>query len=114
MTRFAVRRFPHEIIRRRRGPDTVNAYGEAEPGTETLTALQANLQPISRDDLVLADGDRLRERITAYVPEPDALLAVRENAPSDHVLIQERGEFTVESSATWFGSHTRAILLREN
>ena len=110
---IAARRFPHEIVRRRTSAETFNEYGEPIPGTETLTGLWANLQPLTRQDLDLIGGNRLLERITAYVPEPDALLAIRESGPGDKVMIQDRGEFVVESSASWFGSHTRAVLLRE-
>ena len=114
MSRLPVRRFPHEIVRRRTSAETFNQYGEPIPGTETLTGLRANLQPIARQDLDLVGGERLLERITAYVPEPDALLAIREAGPADKVMVQDRGEFVVESSASWFGSHTRAVLLRED
>ena len=110
---LAARRFPHEIVRRRMGAETVNEYGEVEPAAETLTSLRANLQPISRDDLNLIGGDRLVERLTCYTPGEDSLLAIRESGPADKVHVQDRGEFYVESSAAWFGSHTRAVLLRE-
>ena len=88
-------------------------YGEPVPGADTLTSHRANLQPLTRQDLDLIGGNRLLERITAYVPGEDALLAIRESGPGDKVMIQDRGEFVVESSASWFGSHTRAVLLRE-
>ena len=113
MTRLAVRRFPHEIIRARTGASMINEYGEPIPGAVAHKALRANLQPVSRQDLDLIGGNRLLERVVAYVPGEDALLAIRETAPGDQVMIQDRGMFVVESSASWFGSHTRAILLRE-
>ena len=113
MTRLAVRRFPHEIIRARTGASMINEYGEPSPGAVTHKALRANLQPVSRQDLDLVGGDRLLERITAYVPGADSLLAIRESAPGDKVMIVDRGTFVVESSASWDGSHTRAVLLRE-
>ena len=110
--RLAARRFPDRIVRTRRGADTVNRFGETIPGPVTLTELRASLQPISNADLDLVEGSRLVERWTAFVPEPDALLAARDDAVADEVTIGGRGDFIVERAEVW-GNHTKANLLRE-
>ena len=108
------RRFRDLIVRKRTGADIVNEFGEVEPGPPTMIELRASLQPLSREDLDLIGGDRLIERITAYVPGEDSLLAIRDGGPADKVVIDGRGDFVVERSVSWFGSHTRAVILRED
>ena len=57
------------------------------------------------------EGNRLSERWTAYVPEPEALIAAREFGPADEVTLHGRGDFVVERSYLW-PTYTKAILLR--
>ena len=90
----------------------INEYGEAEPGPVTLTEHRASLQPIANEDLDLVEGNRLLERWSAYVPEPESLMAAREFEPADMVTLHGRGDFVVERSFLW-PTYTKAILLRE-
>ena len=110
--RLSARRFPDRIVRRRHGSDTVNEYGEPVPGPVRLTEHRASVQPITNEDLDLVEGNRLLERWTVYVPEPEALVAARESAPADMVTLAGRGDFVVERSILW-PKYTKATLLRE-
>ena len=90
----------------------INQYGESEPGPVTRTELPASLQPVANEDLDLVEGNRLLERWTAYVPEPEALMAAREFAAADMVTVHGRGDFVVERSFLW-PTYTKAVLLRQ-
>ena len=99
-------------MRRRFGAEVINEYGEAVPGPLTLRELQASVQPLSNEDLDLVEGNRLLERWTAFVPEPEALVAAREFEPADEVTLAGRGDFVVERSTLW-PTYTKAVLLRQ-
>ena len=109
--RLAVRRFPATITRKRQTPGHRNEFGEWVPGEVTETEFPANVQPISLEDEDAVEGSRLDERLTVYIPQPQALLAAFDDRQADTVLV-DGAEFTVEKSRSWRGSHTRAILLR--
>lgn len=111
--RLAARRFPDTVTRRRTGADTVNDYGEVEPGPVTETELRASVQPISTEDLDVVDGSRLIERLTIYVPEAGALRAARDDTGTADAVVVDGTEYVIERSSSWRGHHTKAIALRE-
>ncbi|MCY4658613.1 MAG: hypothetical protein OXF93_02190 [Acidobacteria bacterium] len=106
------RLFPHTITRRRRGADTFNDFGELVPGSVTETTLRASVQPMTLEDSDFAGGVSVSERRSVYVPAAAALSAAFEDRGAD-VVVVDGDTFIVESSQSWRGSHTRAILLRE-
>ena len=110
--RLAARRFPDAIIRRRRGADTFNAFGEVVPGPITESTLRASVQPMNLEDADFAGGVSVSSRLSVYVPEPGALVAAFEDATADTAVVDGL-EYVVEESQSWRGSHTRAVLLRE-
>ena len=68
MRRPAIRRFPHEVIRRRAGPELRNDFGEVERGVIVRTILPALIQPASLEDVNLEGGVQLSERLRVYIP----------------------------------------------
>ena len=67
MNLFAAR-WPHNVIRRRRGPEMRNSFGEVEPGPLVRSILPAMLQPLSLEDNNLVGGTQLSERLKIYCP----------------------------------------------
>ena len=61
-------RWPHNVIRRRRGPERRNDFGEVEPGQLVRSILPAMLQPLSLEDNNLVGGSQLSERVNVWVP----------------------------------------------
>ena len=57
-------------------------------------------------------GVLLRHRFRVFVPEADALRAAFDEAVADRVLIAD-GIYVVETSQSWPGAHTEAVILRE-
>ena len=70
------------------------------------------MQPLSLEGADEAGGVSVSERLSVYVPEPDALSAAFGDADADEVEV-DGVSFTVEQSQSWRGHHTRAILLRQ-
>ena len=68
MRRFALRRFPDEVVRRRQGPGATNFYGEFEPGTVAETIYPARVLPLSLEDSDFAGGVSLVERLKVLGP----------------------------------------------
>ena len=66
---------------------------------------------MSLEDADDAGGVSVSERLSVYVPEPDALSAAFEDSTADTVEVDGL-EYLVEQSQSWRGHHTRAILLR--
>ncbi|WP_419166406.1 hypothetical protein [Candidatus Palauibacter sp.] len=113
MSHLAARRFPDTVTRRRRGEPSRNEHGEYVPGQVTETALRASVQPLSLEDADMQGGVQVSHRLNCYVPGAGELqAAVGDDAPADRVIVDGE-EFVVETSQSWRGSHTRAVLLRE-
>ena len=110
--KLSARRFPDTITRRRRGADTINAFGEHVPGPITEATLRASVQPMTLEDADFAGGVSVSHRLSVYVPAPGALAAAFEDALADTAVVDGL-EYVVEESQSWRGSHTRAVLLRE-
>ena len=68
MRRLSLRRFPHEIVRRRQAPGQFNRAGEFVPGAVTEAILPASIQPAKLEDLDLPEGSRYSERLAVFVP----------------------------------------------
>ena len=68
MRRLPLRRFPHEVIRRRQGPGSRNQYGEFVPGPITTAILPALIQPLKLEDSDFVGGAQLVERMKVFVP----------------------------------------------
>ncbi len=68
MRRLSLRRFPHEVVRRRQAPGMFRRDGTFEPGAVTEAILPASIQPAKLEDLDLPEGTRYSERLTVYVP----------------------------------------------
>ena len=66
--RLALRRFPHEVVRRRQGAGGFNEFGEFEPGAVVTAILPASAQPLSLEDQNFVGGEQLMERIRVFVP----------------------------------------------
>ena len=66
--RLALRRFPHEVIRRRQGPGSRNQYGEQVVGGIVTAILPASIQPLSLTDTNTAAGVSLLSRLAVFVP----------------------------------------------
>ena len=111
--RLAARRFPDTIRRLRASAGSQDEYGRYVPPTVTEATFRANVQPISLEDRDLEGGSQPKDRMVCFVPDPDALLAARDDAEADRVLLENGREYVVESSQAWPGSHCRAILLSE-
>ena len=112
MTRFAKRRFPDTIVRRRQGEGYRDERGRFVPGAIVETELAASVQPLALEDSDIAGGAQLRERLRVYTPERNALLAAFEDAEADNV-VYNGATYVVEESRSW-PTHTRATLLRES
>ena len=110
--KLPARRFPDTVTRKRETPGHRNQYGEYVPGMVEETDLRASVQPMTLEDADFVGGVQVSHRLSVYVPEPGALSAAFEDAAADKVVVDGH-EFVVESSQSWRGSHTRAILLRE-
>lgn len=108
--RLAARRFPDTIRRLRASAGSQDDYGRRIAPTVTEATFRASVQPIALEDIDFQGGAQLRDRRVCYVPEPGALLAVRDDAEADKVLLENGREYVVESSESWPG-HTKAILL---
>ncbi|MDE0052601.1 MAG: hypothetical protein OXO52_22695 [Rhodospirillales bacterium] len=74
MTRFAPRRFPDTITRKRTAPGGYER-GQYVEGAVTETTLRASVQPLAIEDSDFVGGAQLVERLKVYVPQLDALLA---------------------------------------
>ena len=111
MTFLSADRFPDTIIRIRTTPGMRNMFGEYVPGVKVEKNFPASVQPMSLKDAEDAGGVSVSERLSVYVPEPDALSAAFGDDAADTVTV-DGISFTVESSQSWRRSHTRAILLR--
>ena len=109
--RLAARRFPDTLTRKRTMPGHRNEFGEYVEGSVEETTLRASVQPMSLEDADDAGGVSVSERLSVYVPEPDALSAAFEDSTADTVEVDGL-EYLVEQSQSWRGHHTRAILLR--
>ena len=68
MRRLALRRFPHEVIRRRQGPGERNEYGEYVEGGIIAAILPASIQPLSLTDTDTQAGVSLLSRLAVFVP----------------------------------------------
>ena len=68
MRRLSLRRFPHEIVRRRQAPGHFDRSGQFVPGQTVEAILPASIQPSKLEDLDLPEGSRYSERLTVYVP----------------------------------------------
>ena len=110
--RLSVRRFPDTIRRLRASASSQDDYGRYVPPTVTEATFPASVQPIALEDVNFQGGAQLRDRMVCYVPEPDALLAARDDAEADRVLLESGREYVVERSESWPG-HTKAVLLAE-
>ena len=110
--RLAVRRFPDEIRRLRASASSQDDYGRRIDPTVMEETFRASVQPISLEDVNFEGGSQLKDRMVCYVPEPDALLAARDDAEADRVLLESGREYVVASSESWPG-HTKAVLLSE-
>ena len=106
------RLFPDTITRRRTTGGGFNEFGEPIEGVVTETELRANVQPMTLEDSDFAGGVSVSERLSVYVPAAAALSAAFDDGDAD-VVVVDGDTFIVESSQSWRGSHTRAILLRE-
>ena len=105
------RRFPDTIARKRQTPGHRNDFGEFVPGATEETEFPASVQPISLEDEDAVEGSRLDERLTVYIPQPQALVAAFGDREAD-ICVVDGVEYTVEKTRSWRGSHTRAIVLR--
>ena len=112
MRHLSARRFPDTITRRRQAPGSRNSFGEYVQGAVTETDFPASVQPIALEDVDAPEGQRLLRRLKVYVPEGNALAAAVDESEADRALV-DGIEYTVETSQTWRGSHTEAVLLRE-
>ena len=110
--RLAVRRFPDLVTRLRASDESQDDFGRRILPTFMEETFRASVQPISLEDSDFAGGSQLKDRMVCYVPEPDALLAARDDAEADRVILENGREYVVESSESWPG-HTKAVLLSE-
>ena len=110
--RLSVRRFPDTIRRLRASASQQDEYGRRIAPTVTEATFRASVQPISLEDVNFEGGSQLKDRMVCYVPEPGALLAARDDAEADRVLLESGREYVVASSESWQG-HTKAVLLSE-
>ena len=79
--RLALRRFPHEVIRRRQAPGAFNEYGEYVEGGTITAVLPASIQPILLSDINAAAGVSLLARLAVFVPVGiERVVAAGENA----------------------------------
>ena len=104
------RRFPTTITRRRAGPGARDRHGEFQPGATVETPLRASIQPIRMEDFDEQSGARLEDMKRVYVPSPGALLAARETAEADDVVIGGV-VYRVSQTEAWRG-FTRALVVR--
>ena len=110
---FTARRFPDTITRRRfPGTGSFNSFDEYVPDPPVERDLRASVQPLLLEDADTAAGVRYSNRFKVYVPEPDALAAAFEESVADKV-VYDGMEYVVTESASWSGSHTQAVILRE-
>ena len=110
--RLAVRRFPDTIRRLRATASSQDDYGRPHRPYCHRSDFPASVQPISLEDVNFEGGSQLKDRMVCYVPEPGALLAARDDAEADRVLLESGREYVVASSESWPG-HTKAVLLSE-
>ena len=79
--RLALRRFPHEVIRRRQAAGAFNEYGEYVEGGTITAVLPASIQPILLSDINAAAGVSLLARLAVFVPVGiERVVAAGENA----------------------------------
>ena len=105
------RRFTDTVRVVKETPGHRNEFGEFVPGQTSETVYPASIQPISLRDTESVGGGQLSQRLTVFVPVPNALIAARDNSPGDTVRIGADA-YTVTESQSW-STWTRAILLRE-
>ena len=65
--RFAARRFPDRLLRRRETPGHRDGLGVWIPGAVIDTELRASVQPIQVDDSENEGGSQFRERLRCFV-----------------------------------------------
>ena len=61
-------RYPHTVIRRRRGPESRDDFGELVEGAIVRSILPAMIQPAGLEDVNLEGGVQLSERLKVYCP----------------------------------------------
>ena len=111
--RLTARRFPDTITRRRSpGTGSFNQYDEYTSDPPVETELRASVQPLLLEDEDTAAGVRFSNKFKVFIPEPDALAAAFEESVADKV-VYDGMEYVVSESASWSGSHTQAVILRE-
>ena len=66
--RLALRRFPHEVIRRRQQPGARNQYGEHVEGGIVTAILPASIQPLVLEDKNTVAGVALLSRLAVFCP----------------------------------------------
>ena len=106
-------KFPDTITRRRQEPGSRDMYGTFIDGAITEVDLRASVQPLLLDDSDTAGGAVFTHRLKIYVSQPDALRAAFEDREAD-VCVVDTLDYIVEESQSWRGSHTKAIVLRQN
>ncbi len=106
-----MRRFPDIITRLREAPGERNQFGEWQPGAVEEKKYFASVQPLKLMDIDLLEGSRLIHRRKVYIPEADVLEAAHDDAGGDRVRVDDV-EYSVESSESWNGSHTKAVIVR--
>ena len=104
--RLAARRFPQTITRRRRGPGTVNQFGEFVEGAITETELRASVQPLTVDDVPTGGGVSLQSRFVVFVRGADSLRAT-------DAIVVDGVTYQVDAVQPWRGSHCRAEVIEE-
>lgn len=107
----AGRRFPDRVWITRQQPGHYDDRGEWEPGTAASILHRARVQPLGIEDANLVGGAQLSERLTVYVPVPDAARAARDEAEADTVRVGT-DSYVVTESFSW-PSHSKLVLLRE-
>ena len=73
---------------------------------------RASVQPLTLEDSNNAGGVAVSERLSVLVPVAGALAAAFDDSTADTIEVGSL-EYTVESTQSWRGHHTRAIVIRE-
>lgn len=135
-TRPTIRRFPDRITRQRSLEGMRNEYGEFIEGALIEVELRASIQPVSLEDLETEGGELVSHRLKLYVRnvEPQAvdpgklLWGSHDSIPVEGPVLsagffaeQEADKviiggnvYEVTEVKNWRGSHTEALVLREN
>ena len=101
MRRLALRRFPHEVVRRRQQPGARNQYGEHVEGGIVTAILPASIQPLSLTDTNTAAGVSLLSRLAVFCP-----VGIERVVGDGDVLTWAGSELTWNGDALQWGGFT--------